>query len=177
MAAAALAIYLLGLVLAFGWRSVEQWRRTGDTGLRLDAGPPGSLAWSAKPTFIAALLLGLAGPVAGLDPIPILDHTWLQAVGVVLAKGGVVATLVGQLAMITTSPGLAFHGAQRDRRSRNRRSRRIHPGTSPGRRDVSGAFRSTVGVRRRRRGGSPETAFRCTRGGSVRWSTPRPAGW
>lgn len=41
MAAAALTIYLAGLALAFGWRSVVQWRRTGDTGLRLDAGPAG----------------------------------------------------------------------------------------------------------------------------------------
>jgi hypothetical protein len=60
-----LAIYVLGLLLAFGWRSVVQWRRTGDTALRRDAGPPGSLGWWAKFAFVAALLLGLAG-LAGL---------------------------------------------------------------------------------------------------------------
>lgn len=104
MAASALAIYLVGLLLAFGWRSLAQWRRTGDTGLRLDAGPPGSIGWWAKLAFIAALLLGVAGPIAGmadLDPVPFLDHTWTQATGVALACGGVVATLSAQLGMGT----------------------------------------------------------------------------
>ncbi|MFV2008721.1 MULTISPECIES: hypothetical protein [unclassified Micromonospora] len=36
----ALVLYLAALAIAFGWRSVVQWRRTGDTGLRLDAGRP-----------------------------------------------------------------------------------------------------------------------------------------
>ena len=66
MALLALAVYVLGLGLAFGWRSVVQWRRTGDTGLRLDAGPVGSLRWWAKLLFIAALLFGAEGP--GLSP-------------------------------------------------------------------------------------------------------------
>jgi len=35
VAAAALGLYAAGLALAFGWRSLGQWRRTGDTGLRL----------------------------------------------------------------------------------------------------------------------------------------------
>jgi hypothetical protein len=62
MAATALAIYLTGLALAFGWRSVVQWRRTGDTGLRLDAGPAGTLRWWAKLLFAAALLFAATGP-------------------------------------------------------------------------------------------------------------------
>ncbi|HEY0697241.1 MAG TPA: isoprenylcysteine carboxylmethyltransferase family protein, partial [Micromonospora sp.] len=45
MAGLALGLYLLGLLLAFGWRSVVQWRATGDAGLRLDAGPAGSVGW------------------------------------------------------------------------------------------------------------------------------------
>jgi hypothetical protein len=39
----ALGLYLLGLTLASGMRSVVQRRRTGDTGLRLHAGPAGSI--------------------------------------------------------------------------------------------------------------------------------------
>lgn len=100
--AVALAVYLLGLALAFGWRSVAQWRATGDTGLRLHAGPAGSVAWWTKALFIAALLLGAAGPVAalaGLDPIRVLDHRGLQVAGLLLAVAGIAATLAAQLGM------------------------------------------------------------------------------
>ncbi len=102
MAAAALAIYLLGLGLAFGWRSAVQWRRTGDTGLRLDAGAPGTLRWWAKLLFAAALLLGAAGPVAalaGLGTLDALDHLATRTAGLALAVAGVLATLVSQLHM------------------------------------------------------------------------------
>lgn len=105
MAAIALALYLAGLGLAFGWRSVAQWRATGDTGLRLDAGPPGSVGWWAKLLFVAALLLGLAGPaaaLAGVAPVSVLDRPWIRVVGLVLAAGGVAATLAAQLNMGTS---------------------------------------------------------------------------
>jgi protein-S-isoprenylcysteine O-methyltransferase Ste14 len=52
--------------------------------------------------FVAALLLGAAGPVAallGLPPLPGLNHGWLRATGVVLAVLGVVAVLAAQTAM------------------------------------------------------------------------------
>jgi protein-S-isoprenylcysteine O-methyltransferase Ste14 len=102
MALLALALYLLALSLAFGLRSLTQRRRTGDTGLRLDAGPPGSLRWWAKLSFIAALVLGLAGPVAaliGLGPVPGLDRPAVRITGLVVAVVGVVATLLAQVAM------------------------------------------------------------------------------
>ncbi|MEH0826290.1 MULTISPECIES: methyltransferase family protein [unclassified Micromonospora] len=102
MAAIALALYLAGLGLAFGWRSVAQWKETGDTGLRLDAGPPGSVGWWAKLLFVAALLLGLAGPAAALasmDPVSVLDYSGLRVAGLVLAVAGVTATLAAQLSM------------------------------------------------------------------------------
>jgi hypothetical protein len=98
----ALVIYLLGLTLAFGVRSVVQWRRTSDTGLRLDAGPAGSIRWWAKLLFIAALVLGPAGPVAalaGMDPIRPFDHGVVRAVGLALATAGVATTLLAQLNM------------------------------------------------------------------------------
>ncbi|MFE0592299.1 methyltransferase family protein [Micromonospora echinospora] len=98
----ALLLYLLGLLLAFGWRTLTQWRSTGDTGLRLDAGPPGTLRWWAKLLFVAALLLGFAGPVAalaGLSSLSGLDHRALHVVGLLLAVAGIVAALAAQLAM------------------------------------------------------------------------------
>ncbi|MFI5489101.1 hypothetical protein [Micromonospora echinaurantiaca] len=35
MARLALLLYLLGLPHAFGWRTLDQWRQTGDTGYAL----------------------------------------------------------------------------------------------------------------------------------------------
>lgn len=95
----ALALYLAGLAAAFGWRSIAQRRRTGDTGLRLHAGPVGSVAWWAKLAFVVALLLGLAGPAAGLGglaPVPAAEHNPVRLVGLVLAVTAVAATLTAQ---------------------------------------------------------------------------------
>ncbi|MEO3747453.1 isoprenylcysteine carboxylmethyltransferase family protein [Plantactinospora sp. B5E13] len=106
MAAIALLIYLLALGLAFGWRSLAQWRRTGDTGLRLDAGPVGTLRWWAKLLFVAALLLGTAGPVAalaGMNPAAVVvDRTAMWISGLVLAVAGVIAVLAAQTGMGTS---------------------------------------------------------------------------
>ncbi|WP_449060734.1 hypothetical protein [Planomonospora algeriensis] len=44
MAVVALLLYLTALALAFDWRTFAHWRRTGDTGLRLDAGTAATLA-------------------------------------------------------------------------------------------------------------------------------------
>ena len=98
----ALVVYVTGLILAFGWRTLRQWRRTGDTGLRLDAGSPGSVRWWAKVLFLVALALGFAGPVAGLAglaPLGALDHPAVRGVGLLLAVVGVLATLAAQVAM------------------------------------------------------------------------------
>ncbi|WP_446218842.1 methyltransferase family protein [Micromonospora sp. IBHARD004] len=105
MAWLALLLCLLGLLLAFGWRTLTQWRRTGDTGLRLDAGQPGTLRWWAKLLFIAALMLGSAGPIAalaGLPSLPGLNHRALHVVGLFLTVASVAATLAAQLAMGTS---------------------------------------------------------------------------
>ena len=104
MPAAALALYGLFAVVAFGWRSWLQWRRTGDTGLRMHA-PRGTVQWWAKLGFIAALVAGVAAPVAGLfglDPVPALDETWLQALGAVVAVAGITATAAAQWQMGTS---------------------------------------------------------------------------
>ncbi|PZG00120.1 methyltransferase family protein [Micromonospora endophytica] len=105
MAGFALALYLTALAAAFGWRSFAQWRRTGDTGLRLDAGRPGTLRWWAKLLFVAALLLNAAGPVAGLAglaPVGLLDRGGVRLAGTVLALAGVAAVLAAQRQMGTS---------------------------------------------------------------------------
>ena len=105
MALLALGLYVVGLMLAFVLRSAVQWRRTGDTGLRLDAGPVGSRGWWAKLLFVAALMLGAAGPaagLAGLDPVPVLDRASVRTIGLVVACVGLVATLLAQLNMGTS---------------------------------------------------------------------------
>lgn len=102
MALLALAVYLGGIALTFGVRAAVQRRRTGDAGFRLDAGAPGSPAWWGKLLLVAALVLGLAGPLAalaGLPAVAALDHGIVRAVGTVAGIGGVLAVLAAQASM------------------------------------------------------------------------------
>ncbi|MFG6201411.1 methyltransferase family protein [Nonomuraea sp. JJY05] len=105
MALTALIIYLVWALPAFGLRSWVQWRRTGDAGFRGAGLARGSLQWWARILFVAALVVGAAGPVAalaGLPPLPGTDHPLVQAAGTVLALLGVVATLAAQTSMGTS---------------------------------------------------------------------------
>lgn len=97
----ALLLYALLAGIAFGWRTWDQWRETGDTGLRLHA-EPWSVQWWAKLGFIAALTAGVTAPIAGLaglGRIGALDHLALQAVGVALVLAGIGGTVWSQLDM------------------------------------------------------------------------------
>jgi protein-S-isoprenylcysteine O-methyltransferase Ste14 len=100
---AALALYLVGLVLAFGVRTWLQVRRTGTSGFRGISGRPGSLAWWGGVLFPAAVLLGLAAPVlvlTGATPrIGALAHPVVAAAGLVLGIVGLVVMLLAQSAM------------------------------------------------------------------------------
>jgi len=101
MAAIALTLYIIWAVLAFGWRTLTQYRRTGDTGLRLHA-EPNTPQWWAKIGFVIAIVIGFAAPiaaVAGLDNIPALDARWLHATGVAVTIVGIVLTVVAQYAL------------------------------------------------------------------------------
>ena len=101
MAAVALALYLVWVTWAFGWQTIRQHRRTGDTGLRL-AARPGTAQWWAKLGFIAAMALGLVAPIAALarlDDIARFDRAWLHAIGIVVAVAGIALTDVAQRAM------------------------------------------------------------------------------
>ena len=101
MTVLALVLYVVFAAVAFGWRTWVQWRRTGDTGLRLHA-EPGTIQWWAKLGFVAALVAGFAAPIAGLaglDPIAPLDDATVQGVGLALAVAGIVATTAAQMRM------------------------------------------------------------------------------
>lgn len=101
MAAIALTLYIVWAVLAFGWRTVTQYRRTGDTGLRLHA-EPNTPQWWAKIGFVIAIAVGFTAPiaaVAGLGNVPALDASWLHATGVAVTIIGIVLTVVAQYAM------------------------------------------------------------------------------
>ena len=100
---AALALYLVGLVFAFGIRTWVQLRRTGTSGFRGISGHPGSLAWWGGVLFPAALLLGLAAPVgvlAGAAPrLGALAHPVVATAGIVIGVVGLVVVLLAQHAM------------------------------------------------------------------------------
>ena len=101
MDALALLLYVVFAAAAFGWRTWLQWRRTGDSGLRLHA-RPGTVQWWAKLAFVAALLAGVAAPLAGLaglDPLEALDDDTIRVAGVALAAVGIVATVWAQWQM------------------------------------------------------------------------------
>ncbi|MFP5488571.1 MAG: methyltransferase family protein [Acidimicrobiia bacterium] len=97
----ALLLYAAFFTAAFGWRTWLQWRRTGDTGLRMHA-EPGSLQWWAKLGFVAALVAGVAAPIAGLagmSVLCVLDTGAVRGAGAVIAVGGILATVAAQWQM------------------------------------------------------------------------------
>lgn len=99
MAIAALVIYLVWALLAFGLRSLLQWRRTGDTGWRGTGLRRGTLQWWARILFTGALLIGAAGPIAALAGLGPVGHPAVRVAGVVVALLGVLATLAAQTSM------------------------------------------------------------------------------
>lgn len=101
MAITALTLYVLWASLAFGWRSIDQRRRTGDSGLRLQA-QPNTPQWWAKIGFGIAILVGLAAPiaaVAGIDNIAALDARWLHIAGLAVTVIGILCTVAAQYSM------------------------------------------------------------------------------
>jgi protein-S-isoprenylcysteine O-methyltransferase Ste14 len=100
MNAAAIVLAIVWFALAFVVRTVQQVRRTGDSGLRLQH-EHGAVALVAKVLFPLALVL--VAPVgayaaAGLsEPVEALLHPAIQWTGLVLAALGVGATYLAQL--------------------------------------------------------------------------------
>ena len=106
MAWTALGLYLLYLLLAFGLRTLIQWRRTGSTGFHGVGGSPGSAEWIAGVGFTLALALGASAPVLALldivEPIEALDDARLHVIGLWLALAGIALTFYAQVAMGTS---------------------------------------------------------------------------
>ncbi|GAB2506672.1 methyltransferase family protein [Nocardiopsis aegyptia] len=100
MALTALVLYLLGLLLAFGMRTLAAWRRTGDTGFRRPDTTAFTASWWGSVLFVGALLLGLAAPVAGLlDLATVAVPTGVGAAGPALMLLGLALVLVSQSVM------------------------------------------------------------------------------
>lgn len=103
MAAAALALFVVMMLLAGALRTLIQRHRTGDSGNRRTLSPRGSLGWSAlTATDIGYLMVGVGGPLAhrlGLPPVSVLQHPPVQLLGVVLAVIGILAAFGAQMAM------------------------------------------------------------------------------
>lgn len=100
MAATALVIEVVFFLLAFGLRSVIQYRRTGSTGLRIPGPDAGVAERAGSLLFVVALVLIVAAPVAALRGWSTYDvPSWAQALGVVLAVAGSAATVWAQLDM------------------------------------------------------------------------------
>jgi len=103
MAKTALAAFATYIVLAFGLRSIVQWRRTGATGFKGISGDFGSLEWVGGAMFLVALLLA---PTAALlewrgvvTPIPFFAGPTVRVLAIFLYGMGLVGTLVAQLWM------------------------------------------------------------------------------
>jgi protein-S-isoprenylcysteine O-methyltransferase Ste14 len=103
MAAAALVLYGVSLAITFGVRVAVQLRRTGSTGLHGLPPGAGSVEWIAGGMFIAGLAMGGMAPILALlgiiEPIPALDDTVGNSLGIVLAVCGIALTFAAQLAM------------------------------------------------------------------------------
>ena len=104
MAVAALALFGVYLLIAFGLRTWLQVRATGDTGFRGISGRPGSPEWWAGVLFVVALVAGLMGPVTGLlglEAMAFLNTAALAWSGLVLTVIGIGLTFATQVGMGT----------------------------------------------------------------------------
>lgn len=100
MNTAAAVLAVVWFLLAFVVRTVQQVRRTGDTGLRLQH-ERGAVAMVAKVLFPLSLVLvapvGIYAATGLSEPVDVLLHPVIQWTGVVLAAFGVAATYLAQV--------------------------------------------------------------------------------
>lgn len=97
----ALVIYVVALILVFGLRTLQHFRRTGRTGwARISKQAGGPARWGAA-AFALSLVAGLAGLVlAVIDTVAVAPlPVWVGLMGAVLAMAGLVVVLASQSAM------------------------------------------------------------------------------
>lgn len=98
----ALSLMLVFHAIAFGLRSWQQRRATGELGFRGLAGRPGSPGWIGGVLFVLAIVGGLVaavGEVCGWVAPLWQPGAWALALGGALALSGIAATYAAQLAM------------------------------------------------------------------------------
>lgn len=97
----ALAAYAVFLLVAFGWRTLRHYRRTGDSGFRGFSG--GATARAASVLLLVGLVAAPLAPVleltAGLAPLPALDRPLLHGAGIAAFLLGLALTVVAQSRM------------------------------------------------------------------------------
>lgn len=93
----ALALFVAFTAAGFGWRTVVQVRRHGDSGWRFTRSGPDRLV---GPALVVAFLLVGAGPVlALLGEVPTAGGPVAAVVGALLAVGAGVLTVLAQVQM------------------------------------------------------------------------------
>jgi protein-S-isoprenylcysteine O-methyltransferase Ste14 len=97
---AALALYVVALVVLFGVRSWVQRRRTGRTGFHGISGTPADAGWWGGVLFVVAMVAGLAGPLLAVaGTVPTAPPVGVQVVGLAVALIGFAAALAAQTGM------------------------------------------------------------------------------
>ncbi len=100
MTTLALVLYVAALVVLFGVRSWVQRRRTGSAGFHGISGTPADAGWWGGVLFVAAIVLGLAGPLLAVTGVVPTDPPLVvQVIGLVIALVGFAATLAAQTGM------------------------------------------------------------------------------
>ncbi|MHA7241431.1 methyltransferase family protein [Arthrobacter sp. TMS1-12-1] len=95
-----LVLYAIGVITTFGVRSWIHRRRTGSTGFQGISGTPGSIEWWGGILFIAAIVLGAAGPALALADVVVPPQLpGLAWAGTCIAIIGFLGTLAAQSGM------------------------------------------------------------------------------
>jgi protein-S-isoprenylcysteine O-methyltransferase Ste14 len=98
---AALVIYAVGLVLTFGFRTLQHYRRTGRSGWVGVSRKTGRPARFGAVAFAGALVVGVTGLVLAASGAvaALVVPAWVGVLGVVIAVAGVVVVFASQSAM------------------------------------------------------------------------------
>lgn len=96
-----IAGYLAFAAVAFGLRSLVQYRRTGSSGIRLVHLGGMELLSAALiiPTKLALMMSPVSILLGRMSLIPAMDHLAVHVSGVMIAIGGIVLTSLSQFAM------------------------------------------------------------------------------